>query len=500
MIAVINSICLPLSILIGRDGIVKISDFGTSREWKNEMSTKMSFAGTVAWMAPEVIKNEPCSEKVDIWSYGIVLWELLTCEIPYRDVDSSAIIWGVGNNNLHLPIPSSCPEGLSLLIKQCLSVKPRNRPSFRIILNHLEIAGNELLRQTEKEYFEAQQAWRKEVQTKMSTVGKNSQRMEQDLVKKRQEELRHAKDIRQAYERKLEKTNQMCLEVNVLLQQLMVREQEVAEREKLVLQPGYAKNPRKFATSIKKAQDRIYRKYMTQQQQTQQPASVAAPLPCPNLVVDLCESRPVQLCAQLDGNDRPRSAVVKKIRHKRVGSGTINSPKASPSRERRYQSEPRNSRLVDSETQTNSEDLNTAEGATAAVVVEVEEVIQEQSMNGCGDQVDARTTSSAAFQNTCSTPDLLDDRMVSSSEQLELRESSDEDHLEILGRQVSELSERFSLGNSSFKRAYVTETRNGEVTVLRCKSRATNSEGEESWTDEEGESQSDSNYSLRRKR
>lgn len=46
--------------------MVKISDFGTCREW-NEISTKMSFAGTVAWMAPEIIRNEPCSEKVDIW-------------------------------------------------------------------------------------------------------------------------------------------------------------------------------------------------------------------------------------------------------------------------------------------------------------------------------------------------------------------------------------------------------------------------------------------------
>jgi mitogen-activated protein kinase kinase kinase 13 len=54
------------SVLIGRGEIVKISDFGTSREW-NEISTKMTFAGTVAWMAPEIIRNEPCSEKVDIW-------------------------------------------------------------------------------------------------------------------------------------------------------------------------------------------------------------------------------------------------------------------------------------------------------------------------------------------------------------------------------------------------------------------------------------------------
>ena len=52
--------------LIAVNDVVKISDFGTSREW-SEKSTKMSFAGTVAWMAPEVIRNEPCSEKVDVW-------------------------------------------------------------------------------------------------------------------------------------------------------------------------------------------------------------------------------------------------------------------------------------------------------------------------------------------------------------------------------------------------------------------------------------------------
>ena len=293
----------------------------------------------------------------------------------------------------------------------------------------------------------------------MSTVGKNSQRLEQDLVKKRQAELRHAKDIRQAYERKLEK-------VSDLLQQLQMREQEWVEREKIFLQPGYVKNQRKFAASVKKAQDRFYRKL--NQQQVQQAAAPSNVGPLENGVA---------IEVTLDSSDRPRT-VVKKLRHKRVGSGTISSPKASPSRERRYQSEPR-SRLVDSETQTNSDDL---------------EVMPEPLT---GDQVDHHEEN--RLQG--SIPDLLDDQMVSSSDQLELRESSDEDHLEKLGRQVSELSERFSLGNSSFKRAFVTaEPRNGEVIILRAKSRSTNSEGDESWTDEEGESQSDTNYSLRRKR
>ena len=54
------------SILIGHNELLKISDFGTSKQW-NDKSMKMSFAGTVAWMAPEVIRNELCTEKVDIW-------------------------------------------------------------------------------------------------------------------------------------------------------------------------------------------------------------------------------------------------------------------------------------------------------------------------------------------------------------------------------------------------------------------------------------------------
>jgi len=116
----------------------------------------MTFAGTVAWMAPEVIRNEPCSEKVDIWSYGVVLWELLSGEIPYKDVDSSAVMWGVGSNSLHLPIPTSCPEGYGLLVKQCWSAKPRNRPSFKLIEMHLAIAAVDVLSTEPEDYFKAQ--------------------------------------------------------------------------------------------------------------------------------------------------------------------------------------------------------------------------------------------------------------------------------------------------------------------------------------------------------
>ena len=71
------------SILMCENDVLKISDFGTSRTI-GDKSTKMTFVGTVAWMAPEVIRHELCSEKVDVWSYGVLLWELLTQEKPYH--------------------------------------------------------------------------------------------------------------------------------------------------------------------------------------------------------------------------------------------------------------------------------------------------------------------------------------------------------------------------------------------------------------------------------
>ncbi|XP_075162453.1 mitogen-activated protein kinase kinase kinase 13 wallenda isoform X2 [Haematobia irritans] len=359
------------NILISAEQLVKISDFGTSREW-NEISTKMSFAGTVAWMAPEVIRNEPCSEKVDIWSYGVVLWEMLTCEIPYKDVDSSAIIWGVGNNSLKLPIPSSCPEGFKLLVKLCWNTKPRNRPSFRQILSHLEIAGPELLRKTEKQYFETQRSWKEEVRSHMKEMTQNGtsiHKFEQDLIRRRTAEWRHAQDIRMVYEDKLEKTNRLYLELSECMSQLQEKEKEIAEREKKL--PGY-KPTKRFGSTLRKMQ--YYRRRLnappmmitanasSAQQTQQQQSSTPNPETTPESPVKCT------LYAQLDGStSQPKSYCVatqkaKKSRHRRVGSGSIacTAPKYSPCRDRRYMSEPENrkGKMVDTETQTDAMDVS----------------------------------------------------------------------------------------------------------------------------------------------
>ncbi|XP_056321931.1 mitogen-activated protein kinase kinase kinase 13 [Danio aesculapii] len=224
------------NVLVTQNDSVKISDFGTSKELSDK-STKMSFAGTVAWMAPEVIRNEPVSEKVDIWSFGVVLWELLTGEIPYKDVDSSAIIWGVGSNSLHLPVPSTCPDGFKILMKQTWQGKPRNRPSFRQILLHLDIASADVLGTPQETYFKCQTEWREEVKKhfeKIKSEGTCIHRLDEELIRRRRDELRHALDIREHYERKLERANNLYMELSAIMLQLEVREKELLKREQAV--------------------------------------------------------------------------------------------------------------------------------------------------------------------------------------------------------------------------------------------------------------------------
>ena len=253
------------NVLIGRNEILKISDFGTSRQW-GEQSTCMSFAGTVAWMAPEVIRNEPCNEKVDIWSFGVLLWELLTCEVPYQNVDSSAIIWGVGSNSLHLPIPKTCPEGYKLLIKQCWAIKPRNRPSFKNILMHLDIASVEILSFQPADYFKTQQSWKQEVweyNKKVKGEETSLPLVDHDLlIKRRKQELKHAQDVKELYEKKLERVNDLFMELNRWRLQLEEEERNLQRKKKqLNIQTSKVYYKKKVKSLVlSKAQERFQKK------------------------------------------------------------------------------------------------------------------------------------------------------------------------------------------------------------------------------------------------
>ncbi|CAG4977785.1 unnamed protein product [Colias eurytheme] len=222
------------NILISDNLVVKVSDFGTSREW-NDVSAVMSFTGTVAWMAPEIIRHEPCSERVDVWSFGVVIWELLTAEVPYKNLETHAIMWGVGTNSISLPIPSTCPASLQQLLKQCWNRVPRNRPPFKIIAAHLEMAGGELRSMDTETFKNIQTGWRSEVHECMEHLyarsAKSFSQESTDVVAQRREDLKQARDLRYVYEQQVTRANELFLEVCAVRLQLEQREKTIAEKE-----------------------------------------------------------------------------------------------------------------------------------------------------------------------------------------------------------------------------------------------------------------------------
>ncbi|CAH1647414.1 unnamed protein product [Spodoptera littoralis] len=215
------------NVLIADNLVVKVSDFGTSREW-NDVSAVMSFTGTVAWMAPEVIRHEPCSERVDVWSYGVVLWELLTQEVPYKNLETHAIMWGVGTDTIALPVPSTMPGSMQLLMNQCWNRTPRNRPPFKIIAANLEIAGAELASYPTECFKNNQVEWRKEVQDSMTRFFARSKSEPKEAAGDDPESDKHARRI---YENQLCRANELYLEVCTVRLQLEQREKDVEERE-----------------------------------------------------------------------------------------------------------------------------------------------------------------------------------------------------------------------------------------------------------------------------
>ncbi|MBN3282311.1 M3K20 kinase, partial [Polyodon spathula] len=85
------------NVVVTADRVLKICDFGASRFHSH--TTHMSLVGTFPWMAPEVIQSLPVSEMCDTYSYGVVLWEMLTREIPFKGLEGLQVAWLVVEKN-----------------------------------------------------------------------------------------------------------------------------------------------------------------------------------------------------------------------------------------------------------------------------------------------------------------------------------------------------------------------------------------------------------------
>jgi ABC-type phosphate transport system substrate-binding protein/tRNA A-37 threonylcarbamoyl transferase component Bud32 len=128
--------------LVDRMGTVKVADFGTSamlgfnlRATGSENNMK-TMVGTPEYVAPEVVtpKGKGYSAKADIYSFGIVMWEVWSGQQPYADLQMIEIIFGVTNDQMRPPISAIDEPDLADLIQRCWAQEPERRPSFDEIL------------------------------------------------------------------------------------------------------------------------------------------------------------------------------------------------------------------------------------------------------------------------------------------------------------------------------------------------------------------------------
>ncbi|XP_012573381.1 uncharacterized protein [Cicer arietinum] len=118
--------------------VCKIGDLGLSKV-KQHTLVSGGVRGTLPWMAPELLsgKSNMVSEKIDVYSFGIVMWELLTGDEPYADLHCASIIGGIVNNSLRPQIPTWCDPEWKSLMESCWASDPTERPSFSEISKKL---------------------------------------------------------------------------------------------------------------------------------------------------------------------------------------------------------------------------------------------------------------------------------------------------------------------------------------------------------------------------
>ncbi|XP_042488189.1 probable serine/threonine-protein kinase SIS8 isoform X3 [Macadamia integrifolia] len=141
------------NLLVDKNWVVKVCDFGLSRMKHNTFLSSRSTAGTVScltdsiyfplliqaeWMAPEVLRNEPSDEKCDVFSFGVILWELSTLQQPWGGLNPMQVVGAVGFQHRRLDIPEDMDPVVADIVRKCWQTDPKMRPSFAEIMAALK--------------------------------------------------------------------------------------------------------------------------------------------------------------------------------------------------------------------------------------------------------------------------------------------------------------------------------------------------------------------------
>jgi serine/threonine protein kinase len=97
--------------------------------------------GTAHWAAPEALRHDSYSTASDVWSFGVICWELVTMQLPYENMNAIRVAHEVAYNGLKLRLPPSLATErpvLAAMIRSCWATAPADRPSFDELMAILE--------------------------------------------------------------------------------------------------------------------------------------------------------------------------------------------------------------------------------------------------------------------------------------------------------------------------------------------------------------------------
>ncbi|XP_016886334.1 tyrosine-protein kinase Blk [Cynoglossus semilaevis] len=136
------------NILVNETLHCKIADFGLARIIESEYTAQEGAKFPIKWTAPEAINFGTFSIKSDVWSFGILLTEIVTYgRIPYPGMSNTEVIRNL-DKSYRMPCPDGCPQELYDLMMMCWKQKPEERPTFDFLQNLL----NDFFIATEGQY------------------------------------------------------------------------------------------------------------------------------------------------------------------------------------------------------------------------------------------------------------------------------------------------------------------------------------------------------------
>ncbi|KAI7725553.1 hypothetical protein M8C21_019917, partial [Ambrosia artemisiifolia] len=118
------------NLLVDKNWTVKVGNFGLSRIKHQKYLKTKSGKGTPQWMAPEVIGSEQANEKSDVYSYGVVFWEIVTQKVPWDDLNPMQVIVAVGFMDRRLEIPKDVDPLWASLIQSCWCSEPDSKKYY----------------------------------------------------------------------------------------------------------------------------------------------------------------------------------------------------------------------------------------------------------------------------------------------------------------------------------------------------------------------------------